>query len=140
MMGQFTYAAEHAFVGGVFLFHPHLEKTVVVEASIYELASLVGAGLAAALDERGRQAILAAMNRDSIPLLRIVVEGEGADRVLALPWELLRLDGRFPVKEARLDIVREIRVPDAPGLETRPGAFKALVHIAAPRMTRGKAR
>ncbi len=113
-------------------------KEKVVEAAIYQLAARVGAGLAAVLDDQGRQTILTAMNSGSIPLLRIVVEGDRADRVLALPWELLHLDGRFPVKEARLDIVREVSVPNTPGLETRSAAFKVLVHIAAPEDDEGQ--
>jgi pyruvate formate-lyase/glycerol dehydratase family glycyl radical enzyme len=39
LMNQFAYAAEHAFVGGVFLFHPHLEKSIQPGLmSIIELA------------------------------------------------------------------------------------------------------
>ncbi|MCP4694616.1 MAG: aminopeptidase P family protein, partial [Desulfobacterales bacterium] len=113
-------------------------KENVIEAAIYELATRIGTDLAAVLDDQGRQTILAAMNRDAIPLLRIVVDGDLADRVLALPWELLHLDGRFPVKEARLDIVREISVPNAPGLEAPSSAFKVLVHIAAPEDEEGQ--
>ena len=71
-------------------------------------------------------------------MLRIVVDGDAADRVLALPWELLRLQDGFPVQEGRLDIVREIKIDEAPGLEPKSDAFKVLVHIAAPEDEQGQ--
>jgi tetratricopeptide (TPR) repeat protein len=107
-------------------------KETAAEAAIHEYATDIGTHLAAVFDEQGRQALVEAMQGSTIPLLRIIVDGDGADRVLALPWELLYLDGRFPVKEARLDIVREVSVPNALGLEPQTAAFKVLVHIAAP--------
>ncbi len=42
------------------------------------------------------------------------------------------------MKETRPDIVREIRVPNAPGLETRAEAFKVMAHVAAPQDEEGQ--
>ncbi|MCP4117828.1 MAG: tetratricopeptide repeat protein [Desulfobacteraceae bacterium] len=108
------------------------DKDKKLEAEICKYAVSIGTALAGILDAQGRRAVLAAMNGNTIPLLRIVVDGNQADRVLALPWELLWLDSRFPVEEAKLDIVREVKKANAPGLDPRSSALKVLVHIAAP--------
>ncbi|MCP4755561.1 MAG: hypothetical protein GY866_32260, partial [Proteobacteria bacterium] len=113
-------------------------KENLMEAAIHEHAAEIGDGLSGILDDQGRETILKAINRNIIPLLRIIVDGDLADRVLALPWELFRLNAGFPVKEGLLDIVREIKVDDAPGLEPKPDAFKVLVHIAAPEDEEGQ--
>ncbi len=109
-----------------------------IETAIHEHAAAIGAGLSEILDDQGRKTILKSMNHNIIPLLRIIVDGDLADRVLALPWELLRLNDCFPVKEGQLDIVREIKVDGAPGLATAPDAFRVLVHIAAPEDEEGQ--
>ena len=113
-------------------------KENIIETAIHEHAAEIGDGLSEILDDQGRKTILKSMNRNIIPLLRIIVDGDSADRVLALPWELLRLNDGFPVKEGRLDIVREIKVEEAPGLEPNSDAFKVLVHIAAPEDEEGQ--
>ncbi|MFH2043583.1 MAG: DUF3856 domain-containing protein [Pseudomonadota bacterium] len=109
-----------------------------LESAIYEQSVTIGTGLADILDDMGRQTLTEMMNSTKIPLLRIVVDGDWADRVLALPWELLYIDGRFPVKEARLDVVREVSVANAPGLEPQTTPFRVLVHIAAPEADDGQ--
>ena len=101
------------------------------------LAQVVGERLAGILDEQARETLSTAMNANTQTMLRIRAEGPGADRILALPWELLWWDGRFPVKDIRLDLVREVVVPGAPELEAEVGDFKVLVHIAAPEVEDG---
>ncbi|MBU1054844.1 MAG: tetratricopeptide repeat protein [Proteobacteria bacterium] len=113
-------------------------KENALESAIYEQAILIGTGLAEVLDDMGRLTLTEIMNSTKIPLLRIVVDGDWADRVLALPWELLYIDGRFPVKEARLDVVREVSVANAPGLKPQTKPFRVLVHIAAPEDDEGQ--
>jgi tetratricopeptide (TPR) repeat protein len=58
----------------------------------------------------------------------------GDDALLALPWELLRHDGEFLVREGRVDIARSI--PTDPALEgsLRPpaGPFTLVVNVSAP--------
>ena len=64
------------------------------------------------------------------PLLHLRVRPAGggeaaerrADRALSLPWELLRLDGRFPVEDGTLDLAREAVVPGAWGSASQPAA------------------
>lgn len=109
-----------------------------LESAIYELAVGIGTGLANILDDMGRQTLSDAVNRNTIPMLRIVVEEDWADRIFALPWELLYINGRFPVKEAHLDMVREVCVANAPCLKPQTTAFRVLVNIAGPEDKEGQ--
>ncbi|MBU4009410.1 MAG: CHAT domain-containing protein, partial [Proteobacteria bacterium] len=109
-----------------------------LEMAVYEHAVTIGTGLASILDDTGRQTLADAMNRNTIPLLRIVAGSDWADSILSLPWELLYIDGRFPVKEARLDVVREVNVANVPGFEPQTTAFRVLLHIAAPEDDEGQ--
>ncbi len=62
----------------------------------------------------------------------------GADEevLLGLPWELIRLDGRFLVKEGMLDLVRTVREDnlkeDRPVIPEPTIPLKLVVHVAAP--------
>lgn len=56
---------------------------------------------------------------------------ERADRLLALPWELLLFGDRFPVEEELLDVVREAVVEDPLGLDDEPTSPLALLALVA---------
>jgi hypothetical protein len=103
-----------------------------------EAAGLAAAlrGLAVEVGDRLTDALLSPAAREALvyavhsgltgdpPLLHLQVRSSGtgeaaerlADRALALPWELLRLDGCFPIEEGTLDLAREALVPGTPGL------------------------
>ncbi len=55
-----------------------------------------------------------------------------ADRALALPWELLRLEDRFPLEAGTLDLAREALVPGRPGLGPPDRALAVVGSVAAP--------
>ncbi|HVT60659.1 MAG TPA: CHAT domain-containing protein [Thermoanaerobaculia bacterium] len=55
-----------------------------------------------------------------------------ADRALALPWELLRLNGGFPVEAGTLDLAREVVVAGAPGLGGPDRPLTVVATVAAP--------
>jgi len=108
--------------------------------------------LAADLGDRLTDALLSPPARESLakvvhtnlsgepPLLHLRVRPAGsgetverrADRALALPWELLRLDGRFPVEDGTLDLAREAVVPDALGLSAPSQPLSVVAIAAAP--------
>ncbi len=69
--------------------------------------------------------------------VRLTVRVEGpsrlADPVLALPWELINLGpGVFPVREGRVEVIREAVVEGAPDLPEPVGSFAVAALIAAP--------
>ena len=110
-------------------------------AAIRTLAADLGGRLTAALLPAPQRAALAqaiAACPAGAPLLlavRVAADADralAADQALALPWELLVLDGRFPVEDGRLDVVREAVVPDLPGLTPPTQALGVVVTIAAP--------
>jgi tetratricopeptide (TPR) repeat protein len=95
------------------------------------------------LSSAARAALAAAVNAGLVgepPLLHLRVRTAGAgeviehraDRALALPWELLRLDGRFPVEEATLDLTREVVVSGAPGPDASDRPLAVVATVAAP--------
>jgi len=55
-----------------------------------------------------------------------------AERLLALPWELLRLDGVFPVEEHSLDLAREVVVEGVRGLAEPNRPLTVVATVAAP--------
>jgi tetratricopeptide (TPR) repeat protein len=64
----------------------------------------------------------------SIPLLTL----ESADdRLLALPWELIRVDG-YPVRDGRLDLARTTPDPLPARQPPAAGPFRLLVNVSAP--------
>ncbi|ACL03439.1 TPR repeat-containing protein [Desulfatibacillum aliphaticivorans] len=108
-------------------------------AVIDDFAKKIGEGLAGLLGTKVREALeIKLKQRTPIPLLRLRVQGGQAHQVLALPWELLFVDGEFPVKEARLDIVRECVGESLPELPPASGDFKVMVHIASPEDVEGR--
>ena len=64
----------------------------------------------------------------------LVVLRSGDDTLLSLPWELLRLDGAFLVRDGRIDLVR--CTSGQVGTEELPrepsGPFKLVVNVSAP--------
>ncbi|PYQ60872.1 MAG: hypothetical protein DMF53_16200, partial [Acidobacteria bacterium] len=109
-------------------------------------------GLAVEVGDRLTDALLSSPTREALvqavhsgltgdpPLLHLRVRSSGAgeaaerqaDRALALPWELLRLDGCFPVEEGTLDLAREAVVPDTPGLTAPNQPLSVVATMAAP--------
>ena len=115
-------------------------------AFLRQHAATVGDRLTSALlDEAARRRLRAAVQAGSAgtpALLQVRVRvGQAlpadspagrADRILALPWELLRVDARFPVEDHTLDLAREAVVDnaDVPGDPDQPLSIVATV--AAP--------
>ncbi|HMB03801.1 MAG TPA: CHAT domain-containing protein, partial [Isosphaeraceae bacterium] len=64
----------------------------------------------------------------------LVVLRSGDDTLLSLPWELLRMDGAFLVRDHRIDLVRCTSGQVATeGLPREPsGPFKLVVNVSAP--------
>jgi pimeloyl-ACP methyl ester carboxylesterase len=93
-------------------------------------ALILGEALSTVLspDDRGLL-ITAARYGGSPPLL--VIESSG-DLVLALPWELLRLEGHYAVREGRLDIARSVPAEGAPHLEKPTMPVSLLLNVSAP--------
>ena len=64
----------------------------------------------------------------------LVILRSGDDTLLSLPWELLRLDGAFLVRDRRIDLVR--CTSGQVGTEELPrepsGPFKLVVNVSAP--------
>jgi tetratricopeptide (TPR) repeat protein len=115
-----------------------------VAAALRALAADVGDRLTdALLSPPARETLVKAVHASlggEPPLLHVRVRpaagGEAAerqaDRALALPWELLRLDGRFPVEEGTLDLAREAMVSGAPGLGSPSKPLSVVATVAAP--------
>jgi tetratricopeptide (TPR) repeat protein len=125
--------------------HGHLTPEAAgVAAALRALAADVGDRLTdALLSQPAREALVKAVQTGlgaEPPLLHLRVHpatgGEAAeyqaDRALALPWELLRLDGHFPVEEGTLDLAREAVVPSATGLTAPDKPLSVVATVAAP--------
>jgi tetratricopeptide (TPR) repeat protein len=96
--------------------------------TVGEAAARIGACLSAFLFGSNEKILKDLLEAAGTPLLLISAED---NFLLSLPWELLRLDGKFIVKEALLDIART--VPSGGGAPERPDRpFRLLVHISAP--------
>jgi tetratricopeptide (TPR) repeat protein len=116
----------------------------VAAAALQSLAVKVGDQLTGALlSSEAREKLVKAIRKGTgsePPLLllqvRSAVPGEAAnrraDRALALPWELLRLDERFPIEDGTLDLAREALVPDIPGLTPPDRPLAVVATVAAP--------
>jgi tetratricopeptide (TPR) repeat protein len=115
-----------------------------IAAALRQLAAEVGDRLTEALlslpaREALVQAVHSGLTGDS-PLLLLQVRSSGtgeaaerqADRALALPWELLRLEDRFPIEEGTLDLAREALVPGTPGLSAPDQPLSVVATVAAP--------
>jgi tetratricopeptide (TPR) repeat protein len=111
-------------------------------AQIQELAERVGNELASWLGDGVQDQLRPAIARGKngeLPLLRIRVLCAGtdaaraeADRFLALPWELLRIDDRYPIKDGVLEVAREAVEPDLEGLDAPQRPLTVVAIVAAP--------
>ncbi|MGE5778517.1 MAG: CHAT domain-containing protein [Hyphomicrobiales bacterium] len=93
-------------------------------------AQRLGDALAGALTADEAAFLVAAARGDPPPPL-LVIESDD-DRVLALPWELIRLDGRFAVRAGRLDVARSVPTTGAPELSPPSAPLSLLVNVSAP--------
>ncbi|MCB9762776.1 MAG: tetratricopeptide repeat protein [Alphaproteobacteria bacterium] len=107
-------------------------------AQVEGLAAAVGDALAnALLTPEARVALVRQIDsrKQGDPLL-LVLRAQGprtaVDRALALPWELLRLGGTFPVRAGRLDLAREVVVPDMNGLDEPERPLRVVATVSAP--------
>ncbi len=103
-----------------------LAETAAIQM-LHTHAAAIGDQLAHVLTDQDR-AYLSALEADT-PFLII----ESADAtILSLPWELLRLQDRFAVREGRLDVARSVFIdaPPAPAPPTTP--FTLVMTVAAP--------
>jgi len=71
---------------------------------VNQLAQRIGDRLATVFDASELQRLKAAGFTDG-PVAFVVIESSD-DTVLSLPWELIRIDGEYVVRESRLDIAR----------------------------------
>ena len=93
-------------------------------------AHQIGEGLALALSAEEKAFLIAAARGDPPPPL-LVIESDD-DRILALPWELIRLDSRFAVHDGRLDVARSVPGENVPVLSKPAAPVGLLVNISAP--------
>ncbi len=99
-------------------------------ARLNAAAQRIGEGLALALSAEEIAFLIAASRGDPPPPL-LVIESDD-DRILALPWELIRLDGTFGVRDGRLDVARSVPAETAPVLSKPAAPMSLLVNISAP--------
>ena len=103
-------------------------------ARLDAVAWQIGEALAGVLSA-DEMAFLIAVGRGDPPPPLLVVESDD-DQVLALPWELLRLEGRFAVQENWLDVARSVPSDQAPVLSPPTSPFSLLVNVSAPQGSR----
>ncbi|HYO12494.1 MAG TPA: CHAT domain-containing protein [Thermoanaerobaculia bacterium] len=90
------------------------------------------------LSEEARRLVQVRLNQvqrgRALLTIRVADRGLLGDRVLALPWEALAPDqpNEFPVRESRLEIVRESVAPGAPEIPEPSGPLSVAVAVAAP--------
>jgi hypothetical protein len=99
-------------------------------ARLNAAAQRIGGGLALALSAEDTAFLITAARADPPPPLLVIESDE--DRILALPWELIRLDGRFAVHDGRLDVARSVPGENAPVLSKPAAPMSLLVNISAP--------
>ena len=93
-------------------------------------ARLLGDALTAVLTAEETALLMAAARDDGPPPLLVIESAE--DLVLALPWELLRLEGRHAVEDGRLDIARSVPSAGAPELAPPTAPISLLLNVSAP--------
>jgi hypothetical protein len=93
-------------------------------------AHRIGEGLALALSAEEKAFLITAARGDPPPPLLVIESAD--DRILALPWELLRLEGGFAVHDGRLDVARSVPGENAPVLSKPVAPVSLLVNISAP--------
>jgi AAA ATPase domain/CHAT domain len=98
--------------------------------AIHHQALTLGEALGTVLALADRQLLETRARDDGPPPLLII---ESADEAaLSLPWELLRLQGRYAVHDGRLDVARCVPAPGAPHLARPTAPVTLLVNISAP--------
>jgi CHAT domain len=98
--------------------------------AIHDQALTLGGVLGTVLTPVDRILLETRARDDGPPPLLII---ESADEAtLSLPWELLRLQGRYAVQDGRLDVARCVLSPGAPHLARPTAPVTLLVTIAAP--------
>ncbi|HVR96631.1 MAG TPA: CHAT domain-containing protein [Thermoanaerobaculia bacterium] len=119
-------------------------KAASMASALRALAASVGEHLTSALlSPEAQKRLIAAVHAGSAgtpPLLLLQirptangVEAEHrADRALALPWELLRWEDRFPVEEGTLDLAREAVVDDLPDFSPLDRPLSIVATVASP--------
>ncbi len=93
-------------------------------------ARRIGDALARALNDDEAVFLIAAARGDPPPPL-LIIESDN-DGILGLPWELIRLDGRFAVRDGRLDVARSVPSSGAPELSPPNQPLSLLLNISAP--------
>ncbi|MBL8398251.1 MAG: CHAT domain-containing protein [Candidatus Accumulibacter sp.] len=99
-------------------------------AGLEALAVSLGDALAAVIPAAARQ-LLVDRGRAEGPPPFLVIESAD-DRVLSLPWELLRLAGEWSVRDGRLDVARCVPNPHAARLQPPSAAVSVYVNVCAP--------
>jgi tetratricopeptide (TPR) repeat protein len=99
-------------------------------AELADLAEALGNALAGLLPEPDR-ARLDQLGRAEGPPPFLVVESAD-DAILGLPWELLRLDDQWSVRDGRLDVARCVPNAHAARLEPPTAPVSVHVNICAP--------
>ena len=98
--------------------------------SLDAAAIRIGDALAQALTN-DEATLLADAARGNPPPPLLVIESED-EQILGLPWELLRLEQRFALRDGRLDVARSVPAPFAPVLAPPTAPVSLLVTVAAP--------
>jgi tetratricopeptide (TPR) repeat protein len=112
------------------------DKRIVAEkdrAELHSCAVSLGEALSAALlTDEDRQRIRNAIGQDEPPPL-VTIESDD-DLILSLPWELLRMDGEFAVRDSRIDLVRSTPpLAEHPITLSPPDRYlKLVVNVSAP--------
>jgi len=95
-----------------------------------QAALSLGQVLAQALEPEEAELLVNSARGDGPPPF-LVIESD-QDLVLALPWELIRLDGQWPVRDGRLDLARSVPAPGAPLLQPPQKPVTLLINVSAP--------
>ena len=133
-MMDVPWKVESAFGISLMEFTRMTDERVVDEnarAELYSCAVKLGEALGAALlTDEDRQRIRDVTGQD-VPMVTIE---SGDDLILSLPWELLRLDGEFAIREGRIDLVRSaVSRSEQPLTLSPPDRFlKLVVNVSAP--------
>ncbi len=93
-------------------------------------ALALGEALGRVLAPEEAETLTAAAHGDGPPPLLVIESAD--DFILALPWELLRLEGRYAVQEGRLDVARSVPAPGTPVLAPPAEPVRLLINVSAP--------
>lgn len=105
-------------------------ETPEKEELLHRHATTLGDALARVLAEEERRLLTAAAQDDPPPPLLVIESAD--DLILALPWELVRLDEEFSVREGRLDVARCVPADGVPTLDQPSEPVRLLINVSAP--------